>query len=176
MLKPHRDGSVVSFNIALVSPFPTHPPTHPPTVSDGGQTMLKLHRDGSVVSFNIALVRPSPPTHPPTQTVHSNRMLLLYPPKPPTVSSSSHPSKPPTVSSSTNPQNPSSEFEGGGTYFAGLNDGLRIEQGHIVTHASNVLHGGHPITSGKRYILVSFVILEGFANWAMRFANDVWNY
>ncbi|KAM3567200.1 hypothetical protein VYU27_010648, partial [Nannochloropsis oceanica] len=48
--------------------------------------------------------------------------------------------------------------------------------GHIVTHASNVLHGGHPITSGKRYILVSFVILEGFANWAMRFANLVWDY
>lgn len=95
--------------------------------ADGGQTQLKPHRDGSVVSFNVAL-------------------------------------------------NPSSEFEGGGTYFKGLDDGLRIEQGHIVTHASNVLHGGHPITSGKRYILVSFVILEGFANWAMRFANLVWDY
>ena len=50
----------------------------------GGQTQLKPHRDGSVVSFNIAL-------------------------------------------------NPSSEFEGGGTYFKGLEsqlkgEGLRIEQ------------------------------------------------
>lgn len=111
--------------------------------ADGGQTELKPHRDGSVVSFNIAL-------------------------------------------------NPSSEFDGGGTYFAGLQDALRIEQvrdgsvfylrrecgtvpflymrasephthahlntikiqGHVVSHASNVLHGGHPITRGKRYILV----------------------
>lgn len=47
--------------------------------ADGGQTELKPHRDGSVVSFNIAL-------------------------------------------------NPSDEFEGGGTYFAGLKDALRIEQ------------------------------------------------
>lgn len=47
--------------------------------ADGGQTQLKPHRDGSVVSFNVAL-------------------------------------------------NPSSEFDGGGTYFAGLQDALRIEQ------------------------------------------------
>lgn len=47
--------------------------------ADGGQTSLKPHRDGSVLSFNIAL-------------------------------------------------NPSSEFDGGGTYFAGLQDALRIEQ------------------------------------------------
>jgi hypothetical protein len=49
-------------------------------------------------------------------------------------------------------------------------------QGHVVTHASNVMHGGHPITSGKRYILVAFVIVEGYQNFAMRFANQVWNY
>jgi len=49
-------------------------------------------------------------------------------------------------------------------------------QGHIVTHASNVLHGGHPITSGRRYILVAFVIVYGYQNFAMRFADLVWNY
>ncbi len=37
-------------------------------------------------------------------------------------------------------------------------------QGHIVTHASNVLHGGHPITRGKRYILVGAFSLAGYNN------------
>lgn len=48
------------------------------------------------------------------------------------------------------------------------------KQGHMVTHASNILHGGHPITSGVRYILVAFVILDEYQNYAMRFANHVW--
>lgn len=47
--------------------------------ADGGQTDLKPHRDGSVVSFNIAL-------------------------------------------------NPSTEYDGGGTFFAGLRDALKMEQ------------------------------------------------
>jgi hypothetical protein len=51
---------------------------------------------------------------------------------------------------------------------------VSIKQGHVVSHASNCLHGGHPITSGKRYILVSFVILEGYCDFAMRFAHKVW--
>jgi hypothetical protein len=38
--------------------------------------------------------------------------------------------------------NPSDEYEGGGTYFKGLDTGLRIEEGHIVMHASNILVGG----------------------------------
>ena len=79
----------------------------------GGQKELKPHRDGSVLSFNIAL-------------------------------------------------NPATEFEGGGTWFASLDDAIRIDQGEIVSHASGLLHGGHGITSGRRYILVAFVILEGY--------------
>lgn len=47
--------------------------------ADGGQTQLKPHRDGSVVSFNIAL-------------------------------------------------NPSHEYEGGGTYFRGLDSAIKMEK------------------------------------------------
>ena len=93
----------------------------------GGQTELKPHRDGSVISFNIAL-------------------------------------------------NPSADFEGGGTWFASLNDAIKIEQGEIVSHASSLLHGGHGISAGKRYILVAFVIVEGYDNWSMRFYNQVRNH
>lgn len=92
--------------------------------AEGGQTELKPHRDGSVLSFNIAL-------------------------------------------------NPASEFEGGGTWFDSLNEPVKIDQGEVVSHASALLHGGHGITSGKRYILVAFVILEGYDAWSMRFYNNV---
>jgi len=92
----------------------------------GGQKELKPHRDGSVLSFNIAL-------------------------------------------------NPASEFEGGGTWFASLDDAIKIDQGQIVSHSSALLHGGHGIISGKRYILVGFVILEGYDSWSMRFYNQVRN-
>ena len=94
--------------------------------ASGGQRELKPHRDGSVLSFNIAL-------------------------------------------------NPVSDFEGGGTWFASLDDAIKISQGQIVSHASALLHGGHGITSGKRYILVGFVILEGYHSWSMRFYNQVRN-
>jgi len=69
--------------------------------ASGGQTFLSPHRDGSVLSFNIAL-------------------------------------------------NPRSEYEGGGTWFEGLGSALPIERGHVCAHASGVLHGGHPISSGIR--------------------------
>lgn len=91
---------------------------------EGGQAELKPHRDGSVLSFNIAL-------------------------------------------------NPSGDFEGGGTWFNSLNDAVKIEEGEMVSHASAVLHGGHAITTGRRYILVAFVIVEGYDSWSMRFYNNV---
>jgi hypothetical protein len=121
--------------------------------ADGGQTQLKPHRDGSVLSFNIAL-------------------------------------------------NPSHDYDGGGTWFSSLEAkpshaihnsddedtfwqekvhrhsdtaAVRIDQGEMVSHASALLHGGHGITSGKRYILVGFVILEGYDSWSMRFYNQVRN-
>ena len=89
----------------------------------GGQTFLKPHRDGSVLSFNIAL---------------NNRF----------------------------------EYEGGGTWFEGLGQALPIEKGHVCCHASGVMHGGHPITSGVRYILVGFVIVEGYQNWGAFLCSD----
>lgn len=94
--------------------------------AEGGQTELKAHRDGSVVSFNIAL-------------------------------------------------NPSDEYEGGGTWFESLGDSTRVEVGEMLSHASGILHGGHGITKGIRYIMVCFVILEGYDNWSMRFYNQVRN-
>ncbi|KAL3759289.1 hypothetical protein ACHAWU_002090 [Discostella pseudostelligera] len=92
----------------------------------GGQTELKPHRDGSVLSFNIAL-------------------------------------------------NPMSEFEGGGTWFQSLDGPVKIDQGEIVSHSSSLLHGGNGITWGRRYIIVCFVILEGYDSWSMRFYNQVRN-
>jgi hypothetical protein len=121
--------------------------------ANGGQTQLKPHRDGSVLSFNIAL-------------------------------------------------NPAQDFEGGGTWFSSLEENdmqgganeyddesfwrqelrrhsdsaaVRIDQGEMVSHASALLHGGHGITTGNRYILVGFVILEGYDSWSMRFYNQVRN-
>jgi len=92
--------------------------------AEGGQSELKPHRDGSVVSFNIAL-------------------------------------------------NPSNDYEGGGTWFESLGDSVKIEQGEVCSHASGIMHGGHGITSGKRYIMVCFVILEGYDTWSMRFYNEI---
>jgi hypothetical protein len=94
--------------------------------ADGGQADLEPHRDGAVVSFNIAL-------------------------------------------------NPSYEYEGGGTFFNSLNAAVKIEEGHMITHAAGVLHGGQTITKGKRYILVAFVIIDQYNDWSMRFYNQIRN-
>ena len=55
--------------------------------------------------------------------------------------------------------NNNSDFEGGGTYF---DDGLtvKLNQGDMVIHNSNVKHSGLPITKGVRYILVGFIDLH----------------
>jgi len=92
--------------------------------ASSGQSFLKPHRDGSVVSFNIAL-------------------------------------------------NSWDEYEGGGTWLARLDDAVRSDRGHVLAHASGMLHGGHAVTSGVRYILVCFVILKDFANFAYRFYENV---
>ena len=94
--------------------------------AEGGQAELKPHRDGSVFSFNIAL-------------------------------------------------NQAHEFEGGGTWFNSLGESVKIDEGEMVSHASGILHGGNAITSGRRYILVAFVILEGYDSWSMRFYNQIRN-
>ena len=73
------------------------------------------------------------------------------------------------------------EYEGGGTYFRMLDDGggasagaLRLRKGHVVAHSSALMHGGHPTTSGVRYILVAFcTVAPEYASWASRFYEHV---
>jgi len=92
-----------------------------------GQRELKPHRDGSVVSFNIAL-------------------------------------------------NSLDDYQDGGTWFDGLGPGsVRSDKGHLLSHASGMLHGGNAITAGVRYILVAFVILQSYPDWAVRWYNHVRN-
>lgn len=71
--------------------------------------------------------------------------------------------------------NSADDFEGGGTWFDSLDNPIKIDEGEIVSHASALLHGGQAITSGFRYILVCFVILEGYDSFSMRFYNKVRN-
>lgn len=78
--------------------------------------------------------------------------------------------------------NSSDEYEGGGTYFRRLEGNgtaesagsVRSQKGHILAHSSALWHGGHPITSGVRYILVAFVSIDAdYADWAFRFYEHV---
>jgi len=80
------------------------------------------------------------------------------------------------------------DYEGGGTYFRKLDrnasgggggggdssGALRSPKGHIVAHSSALMHGGHPTTSGVRYILVAFcTIAPEYYGWASRFYEHV---
>jgi len=71
--------------------------------------------------------------------------------------------------------NSADDFEGGGTWFDSCDDPIKIDEGEMVSHASALLHGGQAITSGIRYILVCFVILEGYDSFSVRFYNKVRN-
>ena len=99
--------------------------------ASSGQRELRPHRDGCVLSFNIAL-------------------------------------------------NELHEYEGGGTYFRALDGGgsdasaLRSPKGHLLCHSSALMHGGHPISSGVRYILVAFCTVDpAWQPWAARFFDHV---
>jgi hypothetical protein len=87
-----------------------------------GQSFLEPHRDGSMLSFNLAL-------------------------------------------------NDSSEYDGGGTWFKSLGAAVRSDRGHVLAHASGMLHGGSKITEGVRYVLVAFVVLEGHPDFAENFSH-----
>jgi len=73
------------------------------------------------------------------------------------------------------------EYTGGGTFFRVLrgsehtpSGSLRSPKGHILAHASGLMHGGHPIESGIRYILVAFVSIEAsHADLAYQFFDRV---
>jgi tetratricopeptide (TPR) repeat protein len=53
------------------------------------------------------------------------------------------------------------DFEGGGTYIYDLDQTIIPQEGSLVTFAgSKVLHGGHVVTQGVRYILAVFLYLD----------------
>ena len=66
------------------------------------------------------------------------------------------------------------EYTGGGTSFRAVKCSdetkfkseedsaytLKLPKGHILAHSSALMHAGHPIKSGVRYILVAFLSLE----------------
>jgi hypothetical protein len=58
--------------------------------------------------------------------------------------------------------NDPSEFDGGGTYFEAAQRTITIKQGDMLCHSGQLLHGGHMITRGKRFILVGFIDVIGY--------------
>lgn len=58
--------------------------------------------------------------------------------------------------------NSKEEFDGGGMFLEPTDTVLELDQGHAVTFASNVRHGGNKVTKGLRYILVGFLLYEGY--------------
>lgn len=57
--------------------------------------------------------------------------------------------------------NDPASFEGGGTYIEADQRTYQIGQGDCFVHSGKLRHGGSPVTSGERYVLVAFVdVLE----------------
>ena len=56
--------------------------------------------------------------------------------------------------------NPAAEYVGGGTFFADAGLVACTEQGGVVSFDGRLLHGGHPITKGVRYIVVAFLYAD----------------
>lgn len=53
------------------------------------------------------------------------------------------------------------DYSGGGTFFADLNQKILLDQGDFLIHPGCLIHGGCEITSGVRYLLVYFVHFDG---------------
>ena len=51
----------------------------------------------------------------------------------------------------------SNDYSGGGTYFLDLNETIVCEPNEFLIHPGYVVHAGAPITSGSRYLLISFI-------------------
>ena len=57
--------------------------------------------------------------------------------------------------------NDPSEYEGGGTYFKGIDRAVDAPAaGHAVLFPGKVEHGGHPITAGRRYLVHAHCLLS----------------
>lgn len=50
----------------------------------------------------------------------------------------------------------SNTYSGGGTYFPDANTNVRLEFGEFLLHPGSSVHGGSPISSGTRYLMVIF--------------------
>lgn len=50
----------------------------------------------------------------------------------------------------------SNTYTGGGTYFPDACANVRLEFGEFLLHPGSCVHGGSPINSGTRYLMVLF--------------------
>jgi predicted 2-oxoglutarate/Fe(II)-dependent dioxygenase YbiX len=48
------------------------------------------------------------------------------------------------------------EYEGGELYFQKLDKQFKLNKGDVIIFDSALMHGVHPVTKGKRYVLISF--------------------
>jgi hypothetical protein len=54
---------------------------------------------------------------------------------------------------------PHQDFENGGTIVEAVSpDPIRLERGHALLHPGDVRHAANPITAGRRYVLVLFIL------------------
>ena len=68
---------------------------------------------------------------------------------------------------------PRSDYNGGGTFFEhfGADQILEMDVGHATLRPGSVRHGGHAVTSGTRYVLGGFLLLEDKVEHVRRLKN-----
>lgn len=68
---------------------------------------------------------------------------------------------------------PQSQYSGGGTFYEhmGVDHILPMDVGHGTFRPGSVRHGGHRVTSGTRYILGAFLLLEDHVEHVRRLKN-----
>ena len=65
------------------------------------------------------------------------------------------------------------DYTGGGTFFEhmGANEIVEMDVGHGTFRPGSVRHGGHKVTSGVRYILGAFLLIEDKPEHVRRLKN-----
>ena len=68
---------------------------------------------------------------------------------------------------------PQTDYEGGGTFFEHLGEDSLVEMdaGHATWRPGSVRHGGHRVSSGQRYIIGAFLLLEDRVEHVRRLKN-----
>jgi len=66
---------------------------------------------------------------------------------------------------------PKDEYVGGGTFFEHFDQVLPMDVGHGTFRPGSVRHGGHRVTSGTRYILGAFLLIEDRIEHVRRLKN-----